>query len=76
MVKANSVFSASACDRRLARGRTAKVNAGPGANCIEYIEMFYNSERVHQVLNYCTPSELEARFFDHEMVLTPVSRLG
>jgi transposase InsO family protein len=41
---------------------------------IEYIEMFYNSERVHQALDYCTPNEFEAEYFDREMVLTPVSR--
>ena len=38
---------------------------------IEYIEMFYNSERVHQSLGYLTPNEFEAAYFDHEMVLTP-----
>jgi transposase InsO family protein len=26
---------------------------------VEYIEMFYNSERVHQALDYCTPNEWE-----------------
>jgi len=45
---------------------------------IEYIEIFYNSERVHQALDYCTPNELEAKYFQEfvkgEMVLTPVSR--
>jgi len=40
---------------------------------IEYIEMFYNSERVHQALDYWTPNEIEEKYFDHEMVLTPVS---
>jgi len=41
---------------------------------IEYIEMFYNSERVHQALDYWTPNEIEAKYFDREMTLTPVSR--
>ena len=40
---------------------------------IEYIEMFYNSERVHQALDYRTPNEWEAEYFDREMVLTPTS---
>jgi transposase InsO family protein len=41
---------------------------------IEYIEMFYNSERVHQALDYCTPNEFESKYFDREMTLTAVSR--
>ena len=41
---------------------------------IEYIEMFYNSERVHQALEYKTPNEFETEYFDHEMELTAVSR--
>ena len=44
------------------------------ASIIEYIEMFYNSERVHQALDYCTPNEFESKYFDHEMTLTAVSR--
>ena len=30
---------------------------------MEYIEMFYNSERLHQSLDYCTPNEVEAEYF-------------
>jgi transposase InsO family protein len=41
---------------------------------IEYIEMFYNSERVHQALGYRTPNEIESEYFDRAMVLTTVSR--
>jgi putative transposase len=41
---------------------------------IEYIEMFYNSDRVHQALGYRTPNEFESEYFDREMVLTTVSR--
>ena len=41
---------------------------------LEYIEMFYNSERVHQALDYCTPNEFESKYFDREMVLTPTER--
>jgi putative transposase len=40
---------------------------------IEYIEMFYNSERVHQALNYQTPNEFEAKYFDAQITLTPMS---
>jgi len=29
---------------------------------IEYIEMFYNSKRIHQALNYRTPNEVEVDF--------------
>jgi transposase InsO family protein len=29
---------------------------------IEYIEMFYNSKRIHQALNYRTPNEVEAEY--------------
>ena len=41
---------------------------------IEYIEMFYNSERVHQALEYKTPNDFESEYFDQEMELTVVSR--
>lgn len=44
------------------------------ASIIEYIEMFYNSERVHQALGYKTPNEYESEYFDREMELTLVSR--
>jgi transposase InsO family protein len=37
---------------------------------IEYIEMFYNSERPHQSLNYCTPNEFEREYFDRVSGLT------
>jgi transposase InsO family protein len=29
---------------------------------MEYIEMFYNSQRLHQALDYCTPNEVESKF--------------
>jgi transposase InsO family protein len=29
---------------------------------MEYIEMFYNSQRLHQSLEYCTPNEVEAEY--------------
>ncbi len=41
---------------------------------IDYIEMFDNSERVHQALGYKTPNGFESEYFDREMELTVVSR--
>jgi transposase InsO family protein len=40
---------------------------------MEYIEMFYNSERLHQALDYRTPNEVEAEYFD-AMALTTVTQ--
>jgi len=37
---------------------------------IEYIEMFYNSMRVHQALDYRTPNEVEAEYFRRAKELT------
>ena len=42
------------------------------SSIIEYIEMFYNSEREHQALGYKTRNEFESEYFDHEMELTSV----
>jgi putative transposase len=41
---------------------------------IEYIEMFYNSQRLHQALDYRTPSEVEMEYFAsaRELTLTSV----
>jgi putative transposase len=36
---------------------------------VEYIEMFYNGERVHQALDYQTPNEFEAKYFDTPLEL-------
>jgi hypothetical protein len=44
------------------------------AAIIESIEMFDNSERVHQAFDYRTHNEIEAKDFDHELALTPISR--
>jgi len=44
------------------------------SSIIEYIEMFYNSERVHQSLDYRTPDEFEREYFDCAMELTATSR--
>ena len=41
---------------------------------IEYIEMFYNSRRLHQALDYRPPNEVEAEYFanERELILTPI----
>jgi transposase InsO family protein len=41
---------------------------------IEYIEMFYNSKRLHQALDYRPPNEVEAEYFAdaRELTLTSV----
>jgi transposase InsO family protein len=44
------------------------------SSIIEYIEMFYNSERVHQALEYQTPDEFEAKYFAREKALTTTVR--
>jgi transposase InsO family protein len=36
-----------------------KTHAEAELSIIEYIEMFYNSQRLHQSLDYCTPNEVE-----------------
>ena len=33
---------------------------------IEYVEMFYNSDRLHQSLNYRTPNECEREYFERK----------
>jgi len=35
---------------------------------IEYIEMFYNSRRLHQALDYRPPNEVEAEYFADEKI--------
>ena len=37
---------------------------------VEYIEMIYNGERLHQSLDYQTPNEFEANYFDEQLELT------
>jgi transposase InsO family protein len=39
---------------------------------IEYIEMFYNSQRLHQALEYHTPNAVEAEYFNALKELTAV----
>jgi len=36
---------------------------------IEYIEMFYNSDRLHSHLGYRSPSEFEQRFWNNRNAL-------
>ena len=33
------------------------------ADIIDYIEMFYNSKRLHSTLNYVSPVQFEKQFF-------------
>jgi transposase InsO family protein len=40
---------------------------------IEYIEMFYNSKRLHQALGYRPPNEVEAEYFAKPRELTLTS---
>ena len=32
-----------------------------------FLEIVYNSERIHSALNYLTPSEFEARFYQPQL---------
>ena len=47
-----------------------KTRAEATLSIIEYIEMFYNSERLHQALEYRTPNEVEV---EYAMSLTPAT---
>ena len=42
--------------------RVLKVSKSGYYDWIEYIEMFYNSKRAHQSLDYRTPNEVEVDF--------------
>ena len=37
---------------------------------VEYIEMIFNGERLHQALGYQTPNEVEMKYFDEQFELT------
>ena len=48
---------------------------------VEYIEMIYNGDRVHQALaellrwwHWQTPNEVEAKYFDDQFALTAMSK--
>jgi len=41
---------------------------------VEYIEMIYNGDRVHQALDYQTPNECETKYFDEQFALTAMSK--
>jgi transposase InsO family protein len=47
-----------------------RTRAEAELSIIEYIEMFYNSTRLHQALDYRTPNEVEKEYFESERVLT------
>ena len=50
------------------------MRAEAEASIIEYIEMFYNSERLYQALGYVTPNEFESSCFDIEIRLTSAGK--
>jgi transposase InsO family protein len=47
----------------LVRDRNYKTRQEATADIFEYIEVFYNRQRRHSTLGFCSPAEFERRYY-------------